>query len=502
MNKISAIVTYYNEEKNILKTINSLLNQTKKIDEIIFVNSKSNDGTSEIINKFIKKNPNYRIKNISFKTQFPSESINLGIVIASNDLIFLMDCGLQFSKNTLKYSFELLQKKNLDLVFGSAKLQGINPVDVASVSHTYGYNKYNITIPGSLIKKNIFYNNGFFLESRSFYDVIWKKKIFSSKLKYNFNFKYYLKYIGINYADSFFQLFKKSYIYSRDTINVYRNSQTLIYLILFYLLIKVTTINNIFFLIYLFFYIIIRLTILYMKSFNEKILNKTNIFNLIATSIVIDFGRLFGFFSAIFKLTRVNTIFAYSLIMIFIVLYPVTNFLSNKLFVEDKFSHPIVLAIFSGPGDISFNNNGFEYRALNYINYLSKNSIEKIILLSGKKKIISDTVTVKNLFIKNKFDEKKVFNLGDSFESSYQAMNALYNFATKNNIKKIVYSTEPLNSRRSKMIWKKNFSDIDFTFENVNSKINVISFPAQLKKTFITFYEYFSICYNFIKGII
>ena len=45
------IFPFYNEEKTIGLTINSLRHQTMKVNEIIFVDSGSNDNTVEIINE-------------------------------------------------------------------------------------------------------------------------------------------------------------------------------------------------------------------------------------------------------------------------------------------------------------------------------------------------------------------------------------------------------------------------------------------------------------------
>ena len=58
--KVSVIVTYYKKKAYILKTINSILNQTYKNIEIIFVyddnNKKDLEYVKLILKKFKKKN--------------------------------------------------------------------------------------------------------------------------------------------------------------------------------------------------------------------------------------------------------------------------------------------------------------------------------------------------------------------------------------------------------------------------------------------------------------
>ena len=143
--------------------------------EIIFINSDSTDFSYEILQKKIKQlRLKYNIKNYTnLKSPYPSTSKNLGIQLAKYPFIAFMDCGIKFSKNWLKNKIRLLNKSNSEAVISSCKLSGYNAFDKACVANTYGLNKKNLCIPGSLIKKNIFSKIGYFENSRSLYDVIW-----------------------------------------------------------------------------------------------------------------------------------------------------------------------------------------------------------------------------------------------------------------------------------------------------------------------------------------
>ena len=54
--KISIIIPYKNEEKNIIKTAKKILNQNYKNYEVIFINSNSIDSSFTRSNEFIYKN--------------------------------------------------------------------------------------------------------------------------------------------------------------------------------------------------------------------------------------------------------------------------------------------------------------------------------------------------------------------------------------------------------------------------------------------------------------
>ena len=101
MKKISLILTYFNEEESIQNTFSMIIKQSLLPDEVIFINSNSNDNTSNILDQLISSNKNIDInfKNVYSNTKFPSDSANLGIQLSNNSLIAFMDCGLIFHEN-------------------------------------------------------------------------------------------------------------------------------------------------------------------------------------------------------------------------------------------------------------------------------------------------------------------------------------------------------------------------------------------------------------------
>ena len=206
---ISAIITYYNEEKKILNTLEFIKRQSEILTEVIFINSSSSDNTRNIIDRFIVENElQKKFKNISFDNKFPSDSSNLGIELSNCDYIFFLDCGLKFDKNFLNKKINLI-KKNIDAVFATTVMTGYSPLDVANISQSYGFGKENVILPGSLIKKDVFSKIGKFYKSRSFYDVLWKKKVFS-EIKYSINREDKLIYkkpvYGLNPFDVFIKI--------------------------------------------------------------------------------------------------------------------------------------------------------------------------------------------------------------------------------------------------------------------------------------------------------
>jgi glycosyltransferase involved in cell wall biosynthesis len=73
-----------------MKTINSVLNQTKLPNEIIVIDDGSIDNTEDIIKTFNDKN-SFKIKYIKQKNEGVSSARNQGIKISSNDWLCFLD---------------------------------------------------------------------------------------------------------------------------------------------------------------------------------------------------------------------------------------------------------------------------------------------------------------------------------------------------------------------------------------------------------------------------
>ena len=85
---ISGIIICRNEEENISKVLDSLIDL--KIDEIVVIDTGSEDGTLKIIETYIYQNSNIRMYRYQWKDSF-SEARNFGIRKAKNDWLFFVD---------------------------------------------------------------------------------------------------------------------------------------------------------------------------------------------------------------------------------------------------------------------------------------------------------------------------------------------------------------------------------------------------------------------------
>ena len=116
--RVSLICPIYNERESVSYLIESMLNQSKKPDEIIFVDSLSSDGTSDIIKEYAKKNKEIRL--IQRKSNI-SEARNIAINNARHDIIAATDASSKLDKNWLRNIIAPFKDSSVDVVSGGYK---------------------------------------------------------------------------------------------------------------------------------------------------------------------------------------------------------------------------------------------------------------------------------------------------------------------------------------------------------------------------------------------
>ena len=114
--KISIYIPTYNSDNTIEESILSVINQTRKFDQIIIVDDGSNDNTKNILKKFdnIKIITNH--KNLGI-----GKSRNIGIDASENNLIASIDSDVVLEKNWLENILKIFKEKNAVYCCGNLK---------------------------------------------------------------------------------------------------------------------------------------------------------------------------------------------------------------------------------------------------------------------------------------------------------------------------------------------------------------------------------------------
>jgi alpha-1,3-rhamnosyltransferase len=84
---VSVIIPAYNHEMYIEEALQSVINQTYKNIQFIVIDDGSTDRTAEIIEKFIKNNPDKNIQFIRKQNEGVCKTLNRGLALATGDYI-------------------------------------------------------------------------------------------------------------------------------------------------------------------------------------------------------------------------------------------------------------------------------------------------------------------------------------------------------------------------------------------------------------------------------
>lgn len=115
MYKVSVVIPVYNVENYIEETIESLLNQTLKEFEVIFVDDGSTDKSIEKIEKYLD---NKNLKLIKQENGGPGKARNKGIELATGQYIVFVDGDDLLPENSLKIRYDLAESNGVDIVVG------------------------------------------------------------------------------------------------------------------------------------------------------------------------------------------------------------------------------------------------------------------------------------------------------------------------------------------------------------------------------------------------
>ena len=301
---IVVIIPYYNESKTIVDTLESLEFQTRQPEKIFLVDSGSTDNSKHIIDEWISGRDFKKYNNIYSGRMSPSTSINLGIKESKENIIAYMDCGLIIPNNWLELSENKLFANNADIVSTTIYTEGKNYIDKYFISQTYGYKNNTPCLPGSLIKRSVFNQLGYFLENvRASYDTDFIRKVKAKKLNREINRNIQLEYMDINYTNNFLNGAKKIYSYSLSGWDALDDKKPFIYtlLLIIFLFSFIFNITSII-IAFLISYILLRIIFIpFVKSnYNYKILNPINFPGLLIAGIIIDVSRMFAYIISAF----------------------------------------------------------------------------------------------------------------------------------------------------------------------------------------------------------
>ena len=173
-NSISAVVTVYNKQNTIAKTLESLLSQPMGFKEIIIVDDGSVDNSARIVKKFEDKYKN--IKYIFQNNQGVSASLNTGLKMTDTDLVAVLDGDVSLDEDWLSELMPYFGNEEIAAVSGLTKT--MNPKNLWAALAGYNVEYRQSKIIGELV------------DHLSTTNVIYRKLVLDKIGMFNQEFRY------------------------------------------------------------------------------------------------------------------------------------------------------------------------------------------------------------------------------------------------------------------------------------------------------------------------
>jgi glycosyltransferase involved in cell wall biosynthesis len=113
MNEISVIVPTYNSSSTIEKTLQSIINQTKSVYEIVVSDNQSSDNTALIVKDFIDKNSNHTFLFTTCDLQGAGPNRNHAVSLAKGPILAFLDSDDVWDSNFLEVMTKDLLPSNM-----------------------------------------------------------------------------------------------------------------------------------------------------------------------------------------------------------------------------------------------------------------------------------------------------------------------------------------------------------------------------------------------------
>jgi len=169
--EISVVIPLYNASKTIVSTINSVLEQSYKVSEIVLINDGSIDNSSNIVRDVFKEylDTNF-IVLIDKKNEGPSAARNIGVKIAKHEWIAFLDSDDQWVYNKIAEQIDVIKNnKNINVCGTCSNILNFNKKGTFFfVSYKQLLFKNYFSTSSVLLKKESFLHSKGFDESQKY----------------------------------------------------------------------------------------------------------------------------------------------------------------------------------------------------------------------------------------------------------------------------------------------------------------------------------------------
>ena len=204
--KISVIIPIYNAEKDLIRCVKSILNQTYKEIEIILINDGSTDNTAEICTEL--KKADKRIKYLSTENKGVSHARNKGLLMATGEYITFADSDDYLESNMYEEIMNDILESNADIGicgYDEGKEKGVSDSSIEifnkkeAIENLFNNDSYRGFLWNKIYKKEILMKDRKFIlfdeRLKILEDLVYNYIVFQNANKVVYNHSKFYHYI-------------------------------------------------------------------------------------------------------------------------------------------------------------------------------------------------------------------------------------------------------------------------------------------------------------------
>jgi glycosyltransferase involved in cell wall biosynthesis len=174
--RVALVVPMLNEAASLPLLLMAIQFQTRRPDEIIFVDAGSTDTSKEVVFRWWKEHGWFEgvCKVETNSGGYPGHNRNAGVKAASCEWIAFIDCGILPDPDWLEHLLEYANRTSAQAVFGMCDFFADGVVARAACALSYGVGSEHPVLPASLFHRSVFDKTGMFEENlRAAEDIKW-----------------------------------------------------------------------------------------------------------------------------------------------------------------------------------------------------------------------------------------------------------------------------------------------------------------------------------------
>ena len=180
---------------------------------------------------------------------------------------------------------------------------------------------------------------------------------------------------------------------------------------------------------------------------------------------------------------------------------PIFGILGEGLIIRDDIKQSDAIVVFSGDGEVDYQNLSYQKRAIDAINIYKSGHASKIYLSSGREQTISDAKIITLFLIDKGVQGENIKVLSAYPNSTYQNVKLVKKMLDEDRVNSIIFITSPYHSLRANLLWKKQAPNIEvINPEVVDTPKNRLLYSIKFENIRVILYEYLSIVYNYLLG--